>query len=243
MDPVGTKGSRELNILRKISGAALLGSLVVASAVVPAAAADDGLGETRDFWTKYGVSASVQEDLAHKFLTTGSIDATEAYTEPVSVTSGTFDGVPASVATFADGSISVTSAEGPTENASGTMSALSAAVTGCDAVSGNAAVMRYSGCKVVGDNGIYRIGFKVTYETYFGAANAAIKGAGSADASSGTGTISDPERVLYRTQSTRTTKAAVKYHSDYKAWSNLHQTDVYLGFWLTYNGVRSVTTS
>ncbi len=103
--------------------------------------------------------------------------------------------------------------------------------------------MRYSGCRVVGDNGIYRIGFKVTYETYFGAANAEIKGAGSATAKSGTGSITDPVRDLYRTKSTRTTKAAVKYRSDYKAWSNQHQTDVYLGFWLTYNGVRSVTTS
>lgn len=215
-------------------------ALTLSAFGAPAAQAVDAYDDVRDFWASHGVSAEVQDALVAELESTGAVDSMEPGAEPVSVHSEDTGGATVTVATFPDGSISVSTIEKPLELKPGQIAPM-ASVSGCTTNSGPGYVT-YKSCTVAADNGIFRMSFLVSYEKYQGA-SAQILAAWSAKATSGTGTITSPTRELYRPQSSSVQQAVAKYHSDYKAWSNLSSQDVYLGFWLTSTGATSTSTS
>ncbi|QDW62314.1 hypothetical protein [Oerskovia sp. KBS0722] len=206
----------------------------------PTAQADDPYAVVRAFWTSHHVAAEVQDTLVAELATTGSVDAMEAGAEPVSVRTDDTGSATVSIATFADGSIAVSSIEKPPDPQPGQISPR-ASVYGCSATTGSG-YATYKNCTVGSDNGIFKMNFLVNYEKYQGA-NAKILAAWNAKATSTTGSITSPTRETWRPQSSSFQQAVAKYHSDYQAWSSGMSQDVYLGFWLTSTGATSTSTS
>lgn len=227
--------------LRKLLAGVTVG-LVLVGAPASVAVAADPYNDVRTFWNSYGVPAAVQDSLVAELSATGTVDAAKQGAEPVSTVTRDLAGAQQTITTFADGSISVTSLErAKAQTTKRGQVSTQATIEGCRVASGSG-YSNYSGCIVSADNGIFRIGFKVAYSIYNGA-SAKITSSGSASAASGTGTITDPTRDMWRPQSSPVQQAVVKYHSDYTAWSQGLQQDVYLGFWLTSTGGTSTSTS
>lgn len=224
-----------------LAAAVSLGS--IAPAVATGSVTDDSSAEIRAFWDHYGVAPEIQDALVAKLESNGSLDASSAYAEPVSVDTDTTASVTVTVETFADGSIRVSGIEtapGDDESTGG-IGLLDAGVTDCKSTSGTGWV-HYTGCRVFSANGTQNISFKVDYEKY-SAGNAKIIRSYGAVSSSQYGSMTLPTRTLWRPQSSATQKAVAKYRSDYESHNGASSETIYLAFWLSSNGTRTVGLS
>lgn len=212
----------------------------ISTTATAAPVATDPYESARVFWSEHGVSEQIQQSLVDKLNESGTIDAISQDAEPVSVENRRVAGAEVTVATFEDGSITVTSFESPDPVPEGSIA--SRAVYGNCQVTSGSGWASYKNCEVVSDAGVYRIGFKVTYERY-ATMNAKILSSGSEQAVAGGGAITHPTRYLWRPQSTSNQSAVVKYRSYYTAWTSSYSEDVYLGFWVSRTGTPSTSTS
>lgn len=242
MDSLGTEGNRVMGARRRITVSTLVAIWLAAAstAAVAAPAVPDPYESARAFWSEHGVSEQVQQSLVEKLNETGTIDAISFAMEPVTVETQQSGTAEVTVATFEDGSIAVTSFENPDPTTEDSI--VGRAVHGNCQVTSGSGWATYKNCEVVSDAGVYRIGFKVTYERY-ATMNAKIISSGSEQAVSGGGSITHPTRSLWRPQSTSNQSAVVKYHSYYTAWTSSYSEDVYLGFWVSRTGTPSTSTS
>lgn len=223
--------------IRKLAAVlAVMTASVLGVAPVASAAESDGLDYLRDYWTQHGVPAETQDTLVEDYLD-GNLPDSMTGVEPTgSETVETLEEV-VTVFTYPDGSVSHQSVQA--EEQSGGIS--TRGITGCKDSAGSGYV-HYSGCVVSAGNGDFYLKFKVSYDKY-STGCAAITSSGSAEPSSPGGSMTDPVRTVNRKQSTKAQQAVVKYHSVYTSALNGNDQDVYLGFWLTCAGKRSISTS
>lgn len=234
------------SMIRTLAASALAAAVSL-GAIAPAGATDtatdESSAEIRAFWDQYGVDPDVQDALVAKLESHGKLDASGAHAEPVSVDTDTTAGMSVTVETFADGSIRVSGVEqaNASSESTGGIELLDSGVTDCTSSSGTGWV-HYTGCRVFSANGTQNISFKVDYEKY-SAGHAKILRSYGAVSSSQYGSMTLPTRTLWRPQSSATQKAVAKYSSDYESHNGASSETIYLAFWLSSNGTRSVGLS
>ncbi len=164
----------------------------------------------------------------------------EPWAIPVSVVAqpGPADST-ANVATYADGSIAVTTLENATPTDPGTIS--TRGISGCTVTSGSG-YATYSGCLISAGDGIKFLSFRASYQRVSGG-YAKILSSNSPATASNYGDMTDPVRAYMRYQSTSLQDAVVKYSSVYTSWSSGGSETVYTSLWLTAGGTASVGRS
>lgn len=203
-----------------------------------ASANTDDYTHLRDYWSQYGVPGDVQERLIQGIGAGDSPDSMALKTEPVLTRTVLEGNMETTVLQYPDGSVSTQSVQAPAASTDGVSAS---GITGCTTTSGSGWV-RYDKCLVSASNGNVYISFKVTYEKY-SQGNAEIKSSCCTNVSAPAGKASDPTKVGQRLVSTRTREAFVKYHTVFEFASGGGNEDIYLGFWLKWDGTRSSSLS
>ncbi|MFD6141434.1 hypothetical protein [Promicromonospora sp. NPDC060271] len=212
-------------------------ALTIPFGAATASASTDDYTHLRNYWTQYGVSGQVQEQLIRSMEAGENPDSMTLETEPIAVRTVREGTMETTVLQYPDGSVSTQSIQAP--RTAGGVSA--SGISECSVTQGSGWV-RYSGCKVSAGNGSIYISFKVTYEKY-SQANAEIKNHGSSNVSAPGGSATDPTVSGQRRVSTRSLEAFVKYHTVFERASGGGNEDIYLGFWLKWDGTRSSSLS
>lgn len=227
-------------IRRAISAFATLAvavALAIPFGAATASASTDDYTHLRNYWTQYGVSSQVQEQLIRSIEAGENLDSMTLDTEPIAARTVREGAMETTVLQYADGSVSTQSMQTPR-----TVGGVGASgISECRVTQGSGWV-RYSGCKVSAGNGSIYVSFKVTYEKY-SQAFAEIKSHGDSNVSAPGGSASDPTVSGQRRVSTRTQEAFVKYHTVFERASGGGNEDIYLGFWLEWDGTRSYSLS
>ncbi|GCD18725.1 hypothetical protein GXP71_01525 [Cellulomonas sp. H30R-01] len=214
--------------------------------ISPAQAAEGTTGDFTDvraYWSTYGVTQEVQDELIEKFVRTGKVDALDGAAAPVATSTITRSGATERVETFNDGSIRVSSFEKPSSlgRTTGVKPLAATNLSGCSVTSGSGFVT-YKNCLVSSGDGFRYMSFRATYEKYSGA-YAKILSTGSPSTSSNYGTMTYPTRSLYRPNSTATQDAVAKYVSEWTSYNGASSETCYTSLWLTKSGQASVGTS
>jgi len=229
--------NKSLSILGTITLSACLLSPAVANAQtsVSESATDDRFVK---FLETNGVSEDVQMALQDKVASGKILDSAKGG-KPVSESVREDDGYSITTATYPDGSITVITAQIPTEEPEGTIVPFGTIFTGCSATGGSGWAT-YKGCNVQGDNGQAFLKFQVDYEKYSGAYAQILRSynakAGSSIGWKATGAVRDG----WKPKSSIGNKAHARYHTEMSAVTGQGSYDFYTGFYLDYKGNWSV---
>lgn len=235
-----------MNSLKKII--VIMASVIAlsASGIAPAVAAgapqSDGMAELREFFSENGVPELTQKALVLKVQSGGMLDSARGIEPDRKVTSEKGD----STVTrnfYADGSVSVVTADIPTDLEAGSsqVSARGTLLQGCVATGGTGWIT-YKNCTVQGDNGQIFLKFKVDYQKYSSSTAAAqILRSYDHKSSSHIGwRTTDPVRTTWKPLSSVGSKAIVRYFTKATSLSGLSSIDFYTAFYLDNRGNWSI---
>lgn len=224
-----------------IAGVVSLSVALLSPVVANAAPTNDNTKnyeQFTEFLNDNGVTEEVQQSLVEKVSAGEILDSAKGI-NPVSETSYEESGNSITRAVFPDGSITVVTAQIPTESPGGGIMPFGTIFNGCKATTGSGWAT-FKGCNVQGDNGQAFLKFKVDYERYNGAHAKILR---TYDAKSGS-TIgwntTAAKRTKWVPQSSIGAKAHAKYHTRTTNVIGAGSFDFYTGFYLDYKGNWSV---
>ena len=142
-------------------------SLVSPAAVAAPDSSASELQEVQAWFDSYDVSRDVQASLQETIEAGELIDSMKKGAKPVSTREVVNNGFDETIATFADGSISVTASQIPVEISKSGFTPF-ASITGCKITNGSG-YSRADGCTVKHSNGYLDMKFKAGYEIVNGA--------------------------------------------------------------------------
>ncbi len=201
--------------------------LIATLAPMPALASPNETPDSSAFisWSaQYGVESEVIAELVAKLESGQLLDSMRSTSEPVETKTNIGSIGIETIATFADGSIVVSSVESP-KLSDGKSGLSPQAITGCS-LSSSGGYASYSNCRVYSSNGTISVSFYANYSRW--SSGASISNWRNPEATANYGSMALPRLNAVRTSAVGAQPAVVTLTSRFTSWNNLQTEDIYL---------------
>lgn len=196
--------------------------------------------QAREFWTKYGIPESVQDELAQKMQAGQFTDAT-LNTEPVSTHNWSGPGENSIISVYADGSISVSGSEKGVTVTPGSVRP-AAAITACTVTRGSGWA-NFRNCTVFNQTDTVYIAIKANYSTYVGKPGEITSSwAHKFNTFGGTQVVDPLVRKRYQRTATSTSDAIALWGGSIKSWNGRYSETVSISLRVSATGVARAGT-